>query len=124
MTKRFWVVREGAWVYFFKNLAPEDFLRLLDGAECLVGNSSVGIRESAFLGVPVVNIGNRQAGRDRGKNVQDVGYDEGEIRKAVGALLDHGRFESSALYGDGQAGRRIADLLAELELTIKKQITY
>jgi UDP-hydrolysing UDP-N-acetyl-D-glucosamine 2-epimerase len=69
--------------YFFKNLAPEDFLRLLDGATCLVGNSSVGIREGAFLGLPVVNIGNRQSGRDRAENVMDVGYDRTGIVKAV-----------------------------------------
>ncbi len=56
-------------VYFFKNLAPEDFLRLLMGARCLVGNSSVGIREGSYLGVPVVNVGGRQAGRDRAANV-------------------------------------------------------
>ena len=48
-------------VHFFKNLAPEDFLRLLAGARCLVGNSSVGIREGSFLGVPVVNVGSRLA---------------------------------------------------------------
>ena len=54
------------FIYFFKNLSPEDFLRLLIGANCLVGNSSVGIREASYLGVPTVNIGNRQIGRDRG----------------------------------------------------------
>ena len=111
-------------VYFFKNLAPEDFLRLLGGSRCLVGNSSVGIREGAFLGVPVVNVGNRQRGRDRAPNVTDVAYDEGEIKAAIEAQLAHGRYESSPLYGEGDAGRRIADLLASLELTVKKQITY
>ncbi len=49
-----------------------DFLRLLYNCRCLVGNSSVGIRECSFLGVPVVNIGTRQTGRDRGANVFDV----------------------------------------------------
>ncbi|MCG8459594.1 MAG: UDP-N-acetylglucosamine 2-epimerase, partial [Holophagales bacterium] len=62
-------------LYFLKNMNPEDFLRLLLGCDCLVGNSSVGIREASFLGVPVVNIGNRQQGRDRGANVIDVGHD-------------------------------------------------
>ncbi len=64
--RHFRETRPAPYLYFLKNIPPEDFLRLLLGASCLVGNSSVGIRESAYLGVPVVNIGNRQAGRDRG----------------------------------------------------------
>ena len=67
------------FIYFFKNMAPEDFLRLLIGSDCLVGNSSVGIRESSHLGVPVVNIGSRQSGRERGPNVIDVGCDREAI---------------------------------------------
>jgi hypothetical protein len=59
-------------IHFFKNMAPTDFLRLLYNSKCIVGNSSVGIRECSFLGVPAVNIGSRQAGRDRGSNVIDV----------------------------------------------------
>src|SRR5262249_44146738 len=61
-------------VHFFKNMEPIDFLRLLYNSRCLVGNSSVGIRECSFLGVPVVNIGSRQSGRDRGQNVLDCDY--------------------------------------------------
>jgi UDP-hydrolysing UDP-N-acetyl-D-glucosamine 2-epimerase len=112
------------FMYFFKNLAPEDFLRLLIGARCLIGNSSVGIRESAYLGVPVVNIGNRQAGRERGPNVIDVGYDSAAIIDAARRHLANGRYPSSALYGDGCAGERIANLLADVPLTIEKKITY
>jgi len=111
-------------IHFFKNLSPEDFLRLLRGARCLVGNSSVGIREASYLGLPVVNIGNRQAGRDRGANVTDVGYDRHAIRQAVEAHLENGRLAPDTLYGDGKAGRRVADLLARLPLTVRKRITY
>jgi len=111
-------------VYFFKNLAPEDFLRLLTGARCLVGNSSVGIRESAFLGLPVVNIGSRQSGRDRAGNVSDVDYDRDAILAATRAQLAIGRYPSHELYGDGQAGERVAEILARAPLTIAKRITY
>ncbi len=111
-------------VYFFKNLAPEDFLRLLMGARCLVGNSSAGIRESAFLGLPVVNIGNRQAGRDRGANVTDADYDRAAIVAAVRAHLANGRYPSDPLYGDGKAGERVADLLASVPLTVTKRLAY
>lgn len=112
------------FIYFFKNLAPEDFLRLLIGARCLVGNSSVGVRESAYLGIPVVNVGNRQAGRDRAANVLDVDYDRGTIVDAVQRQLANGRYASDMLYGNGHAGERIAHLLAEVPLKIEKRITY
>ena len=116
--------RAASHVYFFKNLAPEDFLRLLIGARCLVGNSSVGIREGSFLGVPVVNVGSRQAGRERAGNVTDVAYDADAIAAAVRARWQAGRCPSSTLYGDGRAGERIAGLLAGVDLTIEKRITY
>ena len=112
------------FLYFFKNMAPEDFLRLLLGAHCLVGNSSVGIREGSYIGLPVVNIGNRQAGRDRGPNVIDVGYESGAIIEAVSRHLANGRYPQSTLYGDKRAGERIAELLAAVPLTIEKRITY
>ena len=55
-------------IRFIKNMEPEDFLRLLVNSKCLIGNSSVGIRECSFLGVPVVNIGSRQEGREECKS--------------------------------------------------------
>ena len=111
-------------IRFFKNMEPLDFLRLLYGSKCLVGNSSVGIRECSYLGVPVVNVGSRQSGRDRGRNVQDVGYDRREIVDAIGARVAAGRLPSDPLYGDGHARERIAELLASRPLTIQKRLTY
>lgn len=116
--------RQPPFLYFIKNMPPEDFLRLLMRARCLVGNSSVGIRESSYLGVPVVNVGSRQAGRERGPNVLDVGYDRRAIVEAAGAHLTHGPYPGVPLYGDGKAGLRIADLLARVALTVDKRITY
>ena len=111
-------------IRFFKNMVPTDFLRLIYNAGCLIGNSSVGIRESAFLGVPVVNAGSRQGGRERGPNVLDVGHERAEISRAIKQQLDHGRFERDMLYGDGHAGKRIADLLAEVPLKREKRLAY
>ena len=59
-------------VHFFDNMVPTDFLRLVYNSQCLIGNSSMGIRECSFLGVPVINVGSRQSGRERGCNVIDV----------------------------------------------------
>jgi UDP-hydrolysing UDP-N-acetyl-D-glucosamine 2-epimerase len=110
--------------HFFKNMEPVDFLRLLINSKGLVGNSSVGIRECAFLGVPVVNIGSRQHGRDRGSNVIDVDYNRIEILTALNQHLMNPKPESSAVYGGGDAGKKMAHLLAELELKYHKTITY
>jgi UDP-hydrolysing UDP-N-acetyl-D-glucosamine 2-epimerase len=111
-------------IHFFKNMVPTDFLRLIFNARCLVGNSSVGIRESSFLGVPTVNAGSRQAGRERGGNVIDVGYDRAEITRAVHQQLAHGRYERDLTYGEGTAGTRIADLLAEVPLKVEKRLAF
>ncbi|MBZ9787836.1 UDP-N-acetylglucosamine 2-epimerase [Psychroflexus sp. CAK57W] len=111
-------------MHFFKNMEPVDFLSLLSQAKVLVGNSSVGIRECSYLGVPVVNIGSRQHRRLRGNNVTDVADDKGEILRAVQKAWSNGPFPAETLYGEGNAGQNIAELLAVTELTFSKTITY
>jgi UDP-hydrolysing UDP-N-acetyl-D-glucosamine 2-epimerase len=110
--------------HFFRNMFPEDFLRLLHGATAIVGNSSVAIRECAYLGVPAVNVGSRQAGRERGRNVIDVPHERGAIRAAIAEHARRGRPPADHIYGDGRAGRRIAETLATADLTIEKRLTY
>lgn len=110
--------------HFFKNMRPHDFLRVLVNARALVGNSSVGIRECSFLGVPVVNIGSRQRGRERGANVVDVSYGRDDIIAAIAEQSSRGRLGSDTLYGDGKAGERVAEVLAAAPLSIDKRITY
>ncbi|MFZ4829083.1 MAG: UDP-N-acetylglucosamine 2-epimerase [Phototrophicaceae bacterium] len=110
--------------HFFKHMSSRDFLELIYNAKVLVGNSSTGIRESAYLGVPVVNIGSRQEGRDRAENVIDVDYDRQEILKAIQVQIAHGRYASSTLYGDGKSGDRIAHILATAEFKIEKRLRY
>ncbi len=110
--------------HLFRNMAPDDFLRLLCGATAIVGNSSVAIRECSYLGVPAVNIGTRQMGRERGKNVIDVAHDRKAIRAAIETHRRNGRAPKDLLYGEGKAGARIADVLATAELTVEKRLTY
>jgi UDP-hydrolysing UDP-N-acetyl-D-glucosamine 2-epimerase len=111
-------------LHLFRNMFPEDFLRLLVHSTAIVGNSSVAIRECSFLGVSAVNIGSRQQGRERGKNVIDVGHDRAAISGAITEHLRRGRAAPDLLYGDGRSGRRIADCLATAELKIEKRLTY
>ena len=116
--------RHPEYIRFYKNFPIETYVRLMLLCACAVGNSSAPIREGAFLGVPAVNIGTRQSGRDRGPNVLDVGYDRHEIVDGIRRQLAHGRYESDALYGDGRAGERIADVLARATLTVQKRLTF
>jgi UDP-hydrolysing UDP-N-acetyl-D-glucosamine 2-epimerase len=111
-------------IHFFKSMMPEDFLKVIYNGRCIVGNSSVGIRESSFLGVPAVNIGDRQAGRERGANAIDVGHERKEIANAIQHHLGNGKLERDTVYGNGNAGLRIAELLSSVELRIEKALTY
>lgn len=122
--RRFREKNDLSHVHFFKNMASDDFLRLLKNSKCLIGNSSVGIRECAYLGVPVVNVGSRQNRRDRGNNVIDVDYDSTAILQAINKHLNSSEIPMSNVYGGGNAGESIANLLAKLPLRFHKTLTY
>lgn len=116
--------RHPEYIHFFKSLAIEMFAPLLNNAACILGNSSSGIREAAFLGTPTVNIGTRQNGRERGANVIDVPNNRDDIVNAVKKQLEHGKYAPNYLYGDGYASDKIIDALQSCELTNQKTITY
>src|ERR671936_2654016 len=111
-------------LHFFKNLATDDYVKLMAKTACLVGNSSSAIREGSFVGTPAVNVGSRQEGRQRGSNVMDVDYDRREIADRLRAQIDHGAYGHEPIYGDGRAGERIADILSRATFRIDKRITY
>ena len=111
-------------IHFMKNLPPERFLTLINNSKCLVGNSSVGIRESSILGLPVVNIGSRQNKRLRAENVIDVNYDESKIYEAIRIQVNHDKYPSSDIYGNGDSGTKIADIIESVSLTTQKVIQY
>ena len=110
--------------HYFKNLPIDVYIKLMKNTACLVGNSSSGIRDGAFIGTPSVNIGTRQNMRERGKNVIDVDNDQSEIVEGIAKQMEHGSYKSEAIYGDGNAGQRIAEVLATCEWNIQKTITY
>lgn len=111
-------------MHFFKNLPIETYVRLMSKTACLAGNSSSGIREGAFIGTPVVNIGTRQTARDRGSNVLDVNYAKDEIKIAIQRQINHGPYAMEPIYGDGRAGQRIANILSIEAVDVQKRITY
>jgi len=112
------------YIHFYRNFSPEDYARLIYNSACLIGNSSSGLREGSFLGVPSVNIGTRQTGREHGKNVVHVGYDAKQIEGAIRSQVEHGKYEGSTMFGDGHAGKRIAKILAEADIEIQKRLYY
>lgn len=111
-------------IHFFKNLPTDVYIRLMRRTSCLIGNSSSAIREGAFIGTPSVNLGTRQDMRQRGHNVIDVDHNSEAIADAINYQVKHGRYESEPIYGDGNAGVRIADTLSSCSWRLQKQITY
>ncbi|MBA7573924.1 UDP-N,N'-diacetylbacillosamine 2-epimerase (hydrolyzing) [subsurface metagenome] len=107
--------------HFFKNIPLESYIWLMEKTLCLVGNSSSGIREGAFIGTPVVNIGTRQDDRARGKNVIDTDYKYKEIKNAIETQIKHGKYISEHIYGEGNAGKQIVDVLEDIDVKIQKK---
>jgi len=111
-------------IHFFKSLPIEVYAPLLKNAACIVGNSSVGIREAGFLGVPVVNIGTRQDGRERTESVVTVGYNAIDIACAIQDCFVCCRPKPNYLYGDGHSAEKIVNLLKNVIFPIQKRIAY
>lgn len=100
---------------FAKNLDTEEYAILLKGCRLLVGNTSSGIKEGSFLGVPYVCVGNRQNGREKDKNTYSVSMTAENILEVIKYQLNHS-YEPSNYFGDGTASIKIANILAEVEL--------
>lgn len=116
----------------FNSIPHEEYLSLMKLASLMVGNSSSGIIEAPSFGLPVVNVGTRQVGRQRSENIIDVGYNKEQIKKAINKALFDEKFKqkarnSQSIYGDGKAGKRIADILSETRINkrlLLKRMTY
>jgi UDP-hydrolysing UDP-N-acetyl-D-glucosamine 2-epimerase len=102
----------------------EKYAVLLWNCKCLIGNTSSGIRESSFMGVPVVNIGSRQNNRQQGKNVKNVDARKEQILSAAISQINNGRYESEYLYGDGNSAKKIADILAQDYPLLNKTLQF
>ena len=112
------------YIHFYRNFAIEDYARLIANSSCLIGNSSSALREGAFLGIPAVNIGTRQTGREHAGNVIHVDYERKEIEHAVYSQTRHGKYSSSNLFGNGDAGQKIAQILSSEEVAVQKRLSY
>lgn len=106
------------------------FLGLMRDAAVLVGNSSSGLIEAASFGTPVLDVGPRQLGRERGPNVTNVPYDSQRIGAQLRRLWKSGaprRYTSENIYGGAGAARIIASKLASIAVNdrlLRKLIAY
>jgi UDP-hydrolysing UDP-N-acetyl-D-glucosamine 2-epimerase len=111
-------------LHAYKNLPPQVYIPLLNHAACCVGNSSSFVRESSFLGTPVVLVGSRQDGREWSPSVMRVETVQAEIEEAVRRQLEHGKYPASDLYGHGKVGEKIAAQIARLRPYAQKRIDF
>lgn len=102
-------------VKVFAHLPREEFVSWMAIVDIMIGNSSAGIIEAATFGTPVINVGSRQNLRERNPNVQDLELHNDQLGDVIKTLTGQ-RFTCNNLYGDGQAGRKIVRLLANLDL--------
>ena len=125
-------VKQNKNSYIFYSLGQKRYLSLLKYASVMIGNSSSGIIESPIFKIPVVNIGDRQKGRLRNKNIIDVEYNKEEITDAVNKALYDKNFKESLnsiknVYGDGNVSKRIANVLKSINIDkklLRKKLTY
>jgi UDP-hydrolysing UDP-N-acetyl-D-glucosamine 2-epimerase len=110
---------------FIINLPVEIYIYLMNLTQCLIGNSSSGIREGSYIGTPVVDIGNRQKDREKGNNVINVkSNDIQALEKAIKFQINKKRYNSLNIYGDGHASNKIIKVLKNINLKSHKRITY
>lgn len=104
----------------FRNLGSRRYLSALSHARVLVGNSSSGISEAASFALPVVNVGSRQAGRLRARNVIDVACSASDIaegmRRALSDAFREGLRGMTNPYGDGHTAVRVVEVLRSVDV--------
>ena len=96
------------FIHVYSSLGQLNFLSLMKEAKCVIGNSSSGIIETPYLGVPTINIGNRQKCRFMSNNIISVGYSYYEIYNAICSAMSKGRYEADFTFGDGMTSKYIA----------------
>jgi len=126
------VIKIYPFIKAFKSIPHKEYLSLMKMASVMVGNSSSGIIEAPSFGLPVVNIGSRQEGRERAENVIDVDYNKEQIKAAIKKALYDEEFKEKVKncknpYGDGKASIMIADILNKIKIDktlLQKKLTY
>ena len=116
--------RHPNWLYLAKHFTPEVYQKLLKTTSCAIGNSSSFIRDTTFSGTPVVLVGDRQTGREKGKNLIEAEFSESSLLDAIKLQLNHGKYADDFLYGDGNASEKIVYELKNFNPRVQKTLSY
>lgn len=121
--------RKYDFIKMYRSLPRSDYLGLLKNCGVLVGNSSSGMIEANYFQIPVINIGIRQEGREKGKNVLDLKY--ASVKSIYDTILKALKIKKSIkstnVYGNGNASKKILYCLEKINLSkdlIQKNIFY
>lgn len=95
----------------FPSVRFEAFLVMMKNAQFIAGNSSAGIREAPYYGIPTVNVGTRQKGRSNNPDIINTGYCKTEIIKALQKVVHH-TIEPRHLFGTGKSGDQFSAIIS------------
>lgn len=110
---------------FIKNLEQKYFYHFLNKTDCLIGNSSSGLREGCFIGVKNICIGTRQNGREIGKNTIMINSDFKSIFKTLKKALNEKKiFRKDYRYGNGKSGKQIVKILEKIQVNSQKKLSF
>ncbi len=108
-------------IRFITHMAPGVFVNLLQKTACLVGNSSAGVKECSYLGIPAVNIGTRQSNRLAAGNLVNVDYNQKAIKKVIKQQMEHGPYPSSAIYYKPETSKKIISIIKKVKPSTQKK---
>jgi UDP-hydrolysing UDP-N-acetyl-D-glucosamine 2-epimerase len=109
-------------LHAYKNFEPEDYIPLLNGAACAIGNSSSFIRDASFLGTPIVLVGSRQNGRECSDAVVKAKPKKEDIVQKIEIQLNHGKYKISNLYGKSGVSKQIVERIKTLKKYTQKKL--
>ena len=108
----------------YPSLRFEAFLVLMKHSKAVVGNSSAGIREAPFYGIPTVNVGTRQSGRTNNPDIINTSYKKEDIIEGI-SKAERRTIEPRVLFGDGKSDEKFIDIISnDLFWNISKQKVF
>ncbi|MBL7918683.1 MAG: UDP-N-acetylglucosamine 2-epimerase (hydrolyzing) [Bacteroidia bacterium] len=114
-------LKEKSNIKIFPSIRFEYFIVLLKYAQYIIGNSSAGIREAPYYGVPTINIGTRQKNRALSNEIINCGYDSNDISSAI-TFAKNGTFNKIDLFGDGNSDKLFIEIIKKESFwSIQKQ---
>ena len=103
-------------IKIFPSIRFEYYLSLLKNCKFIIGNSSSGIIEAPYYGVPTINIGNRQKNRANLKSIINCDYGYDSIIKIIKKFSTSKRFKSSYFFGTGKSNYKVIKILKSKEI--------